>query len=215
MIQRPMRATKSRPRPSSGPIVFRLVSTDWGYFGLVATHAGKLLATFLPQSENHIYKFVASRFPSATESKSACASLVRQVDDYFRGRRISWEVEIDWQDLSGFRRSVLEACRRIPFGSTASYADLARAAGSPGAARAVGSAMANNPLPLIVPCHRVLCSDGSLGGFSSPQGCSQKLRMLKLENPNFGLISRFRTMSRKEVEVKSGKSARAQALFTA
>ncbi len=142
---------------------------------------------------------IASHFPAAREAASIANAFCEQVRDYFRGMKVSWKVEIDWSNVTEFRRRVLEACRRIPFGATASYADLARAAGSPGAARAVGSAMATNPLPLIVPCHRVLRSDGSLGGFSSPQGPSQKRRMLILENPAFGLVAEPRSMSRTRV----------------
>jgi len=166
--------------------VFRLVDTDWGAFTLVFSGA-KLLATFLPQRETQARRMRASRFPSALENSGFAPRVAEQVKAYFHGKRLSLHVDIEWNGVSGFRRKVLEACRQIPFGATASYANLARAAGSPGAARAVGSAMANNPLPLFVPCHRVLRSDGSLGGFSSPQGPSQKERMLRLENPLFSV----------------------------
>jgi O-6-methylguanine DNA methyltransferase len=180
-------------------MIYRLVETDWGFFGIVLAETGKVVATFLPQRQKLARQMVASRYPSATESANGAEALCRQVSDYFRGKQVSWNVEIAWSDVSEFRRRVLEACRLIPFGSTASYADLARAAGSPGAARAVGSTMANNQLPLIIPCHRVLHSDGSLGGFSSPQGLSQKVRMLQLENPNFEIVTQARTISRTRV----------------
>ena len=80
-----------------------------------------------------------------------------------------------------FARRVLAACRRIPYGQTLSYAELAAAAGSPGAARAVGSVMAQNRLPLLIPCHRVVGSRGKLGGFSAPGGLETKVRLLELE----------------------------------
>jgi methylated-DNA-[protein]-cysteine S-methyltransferase len=179
--------------------MFRLVKTEWGFFGIVMSRHGKVAATFLPQPERHLRRMIASHFPAATETATGADVFCEQVRDYFRGTKVSWKVEIDWREVSTFRCRVLEACRRIPFGATASYADLARAAGSPGAARAVGSAMATNPLPLIVPCHRVLRSDGSLGGFSSPQGTSQKERMLKLENPTFGLVATPRSAPRTRI----------------
>lgn len=178
---------------------FRLIPTAWGSFGAVFTTQEKLAATFLPQPERQVRLLIASLFPSALERKTGTDEFCKRIGNYFQGREVSWKVEIDWRDISGFRRRVLEACRRIPFGATASYADLARAAGSPGAARAVGSAMASNPLPLIVPCHRVLRSDGSLGGFSSPQGPSQKERMLKLENPAFGVVYEAKSAPRKRI----------------
>lgn len=180
-------------------LTYRLVETEWGFFAIVLAEKSKIVATFLPQPQKQARQWVALHFPSATESSDCVEAFCRQVRDYFRGKQVSWNVEIEWSGVSEFRRRVMEACRRIPFGSTATYADLARAAGSPGAARAVGSTMATNPLPLIVPCHRVLCSDGSLGGFSSPQGPSQKVRMLQLENPNFGIVSQARTISRSRV----------------
>lgn len=173
--------------PLQGACRFRLVDTDWGVFTLVFA-GSKLLATFLPQGEAQARRAVARMFPEALEVPGMATKLAQQVQQYFEGRFRAWQVEIEWGRISGFRRTVLEACRLIPFGATASYADLARAAGSPAAARAVGSTMANNPLPLIVPCHRVLRSDGSLGGFSSPLGTSQKTRMLRLENPGFSVL---------------------------
>lgn len=90
---------------------------------------------------------------------------------------------------SPFALRVLAACRRIPYGQTRSYAELAAAAGSPGAARAVGSVMARNRLPLLIPCHRVVGSQGKLGGFSAPGGLETKLRLLELE---FAAIGRAR-----------------------
>ena len=164
---------------------FRLVDTRWGFFGVVFAADGRMVATFLPQPEKALRRIIAARFPSAQERASGATEFCRQVRAYFSGQRVAFRVKLALDDFGQFRRSVLEACRRIPYGATASYADLARAAGSPAAARAVGGTMANNPLPLIIPCHRVLHSDGSLGGFSSPEGCTQKIRLLKLENPSF------------------------------
>ncbi len=80
-----------------------------------------------------------------------------------------------------FAHKVLQACRRIAFGRTTTYSDLARQVGSPRAARAVGSVMAGNPIPLIIPCHRVLRTDGGLGGFSAPGGTAIKQKMLRHE----------------------------------
>jgi methylated-DNA-[protein]-cysteine S-methyltransferase len=91
------------------------------------------------------------------------------------------DVPIALNHLSTFQRRVVKACRAIPAGERRTYGELAAVAGSPGAARAVGSVMANNRVPLIVPCHRVVASGGKLGGFSSPQGLAMKWRLLELE----------------------------------
>jgi len=159
---------------------FRLLETSWSWFGLVARE-GRLLATFLPQPQRELRRLIKGRYPDAVEVDSLLAGFCHQVRGYFEGRPTRFDVEIDVSDLPPFRQIILELCRKIPFGRTASYAELARAAGKFGAARAVGGAMANNPLPLVIPCHRVLRSDGSLGGFSSRGGLDEKLRMLRLE----------------------------------
>ena len=175
---------------------FWVIGTEWGAFGAVASTSGRIAATFLPQAEKSLRRLIRQAFPLAVESQTP-PPLRRQVEHYFHGQETSFNVEIDLGGQTEFRRGVLESCRRVPFGKTCSYADLARAVGNPAATRAVGSAMAHNPLPLIIPCHRVLRSDGSLGGFSSPRGTSQKFRMLLLENPSFRIISRSRGDARR------------------
>ncbi|HXK33250.1 MAG TPA: methylated-DNA--[protein]-cysteine S-methyltransferase, partial [Dehalococcoidia bacterium] len=106
------------------------------------------------------------------------AGLAKQVADYVCGRRTTFDVDLDLSWISGFRRDVMLACAAIPRGATASYADLARRVGRPGAARAVGNVMRTNPLPLVVPCHRVVGSNGSLTGFGG--GLDVKRRLLEL-----------------------------------
>ena len=159
---------------------YELIDIDWGSFGFV-TRGDRLVATFLPRNRRQAERAIRSRFTDATERNGLLPRFRRQVEAYFAGEPTDFSVEFDLSDLPPFRQTVLEACRRIPYGQTASYGDLARAAGVPKAARAVGGAMAHNPLPLVIPCHRVLCSDGSLGGFSSPDGVRAKMRLLNLE----------------------------------
>ena len=89
----------------------------------------------------------------------------RQLDEYFEGDRQEFDVELDWRLAAGFRRAALEAVRDIPYGETAGYGEVAITAGSPGAARAVGTACATTPFSIIVPVHRVVRSDGSLGEY--------------------------------------------------
>lgn len=156
------------------------LTTSWGHFGYV-TRGGHLLATYLPQARRSLEARMASDFPIARRVDRGPAVFERDVRRYFSGERVAFTIPVDLTEAPPFRRKVLEACRRIPYGQTASYADLARTAGKARAVRAAGGAMAHNPLPLIIPCHRVLRSDGSIGGFSSPSGVDEKLHMLQLE----------------------------------
>jgi len=108
--------------------------------------------------------------------------LVQRLQAYFAGEPQDFgDVRVEARAATGFARRVLEACRRIPFGTTVTYGQLAARAGSPRAARAVGNCMAGNRTPIIVPCHRVVGSGGQLGGFSGPGGVKLKRRLLALE----------------------------------
>jgi methylated-DNA-[protein]-cysteine S-methyltransferase len=110
------------------------------------------------------------------------ADVVDRLERYATGEVVSFaDVPLDLSHLTEFQQKVVKACRKIGRGKTRTYGELAVAAGAPGAARAVGSVMAKNRLPIIVPCHRVVASGGSLGGFSAPTGLSLKQRMLALE----------------------------------
>ena len=103
----------------------------------------------------------------------------RQLEEYFAGRRTAFDLPLDLRLSAGFRRDVLTHLREIGYGTTASYAALAAAAGSPRAVRAVGTACATNPLPVVVPCHRVVRSDGALGSYVG--GVAAKRTLLDLE----------------------------------
>jgi methylated-DNA-[protein]-cysteine S-methyltransferase len=103
----------------------------------------------------------------------------RQLDEYFGHRRRDFEIVVDWSLSNGFRRDVLEATARIPYGQTGTYTSVATAAGSAKAVRAAGTALARNPVPIIVPCHRVLRADGELGNYRG--GAEAKARLLDLE----------------------------------
>jgi len=108
-------------------------------------------------------------------AKLAAAELA----EYFAGQRREFSVPVDLSGLPSFTQRVLAACATIPWGTTQAYGQLAAEVGSPQAARAVGQALGRNPVPILVPCHRVICADGSLGGFGA--GLMMKRRLLELE----------------------------------
>ena len=103
--------------------------------------------------------------PRVLEVPAKLDGVRRELDEYFDGRRHAFQTPVDWQLSHGFHLKAREACYAIPFGGVLTYAELAAAAGSPRAVRAAGQAMARNPVPIVVPCHRVLRSGGALGGY--------------------------------------------------
>jgi methylated-DNA-[protein]-cysteine S-methyltransferase len=106
----------------------------------------------------------------------------RQLEEYFAHRRTAFDLAVDWSLTGGFRRTVLQAlAAEVPYGQVASYGELAARVGRPGASRAVGGAVASNPIPIIVPCHRVLRTGGGLGGYSGAGGIDTKRTLLALE----------------------------------
>jgi len=109
-------------------------------------------------------------------------TLRRLLQGYTKGVRADFrQFDVDLGSTTDFRRRILNLTRKIPYGRTLSYGELAARAGSPQAARGVGSAMASNPAPIVIPCHRVVASGGSIGGYSAPQGLDLKRRLLALE----------------------------------
>jgi len=118
--------------------------------------------------------------PRILERPARLDDVRRQLEEYFAGRRTSFELPLDLSLVRGpFGRRVLEACARIPFGEVSSYRAMATTAGSAGAVRAAGNALGANPVPIVVPCHRVLRSGGGLGGYTG--GLERKQRLLRIE----------------------------------
>ena len=117
--------------------------------------------------------------PRVLEAPARLDPVRRELDEYFAGRRTEFATPIDWSHLAGFTRKVLRATARIGFGETSTYAGVASRAGSPRAMRAAGNALGANPMPVIVPCHRVLRTGGALGGYTG--GIERKEYLLRLE----------------------------------
>lgn len=124
----------------------------------------------------------ASLGPGSESATEVARRLEVALAGYFKGETLEWDLEaLDWSGVPAFHQLVLRACARIPAGSTATYGALARQVGSPGAARAVGSAMARNRWPIVIPCHRVVGSTGNLTGYSGAGGLETKRQLLALE----------------------------------
>ena len=149
--------------------------TSWGD-GAVAVAHGRLIGVELPPVR--IVDQTALVGIGTEEDVAALDRWVAELTSYFRGEKLSWEVgevEFHLDDLGPFARSTVSALMGIPNGDTVSYGELAELAGHPKAARAVGTVMASNPIPIVVPCHRVIRSDGSLGRYGSDATWKERL----------------------------------------
>jgi len=141
---------------------------------IVAINFGMDEDTFIRQIEN---QFRLPVFFAPDETKSA----LTQIQNYLDGKQEKFDLPTDISTLTEFQQKVLEATRRIPRGTIATYMDIARKIGNPKAVRAVGQALGRNPIPIVIPCHRVIASDGSLGGYSGGGGLNTKAKLLQLE----------------------------------
>ena len=150
--------------------------TAAGWVG-VRNSASGLQRVILPrQSAPEVQKLLGG---NRQEAPGACAALQERLQAYFSGRRVDFPDKLDFSGATPFQRQVWQAARLIPYGTTRSYQWVASRIGKSGAARAVGQALGKNPLPIIVPCHRVVATDGRLGGFTG--GIEMKRQLLALE----------------------------------
>jgi methylated-DNA-[protein]-cysteine S-methyltransferase len=171
--------TISKPLTAS----FTLFPTAWGLAALSWTRAG-VRGLWLPEARRErLLERIAADLPGARELPSSqdAARAVDEVQRYFEGERVAFSAPLDLSFASPFALKVYQALRRIPYGRTATYAEIAAAVGSPRACRAVGGANAGNRIPLLIPCHRVVAAGGKPGGFSGTGGIATKLRLLDLE----------------------------------
>jgi methylated-DNA-[protein]-cysteine S-methyltransferase len=161
-------------------VSYRTIDSPFGQLLLAATPQGLVRVAFDREGHDEVLARLSTTIsPRILRAPRRLDTAATQLDDYFAGRRHDFDVPIDLQLAHGFRRTVLMRLREIAYGTTASYASIAVAAGSPAATRAVGSACATNPLPVIVPCHRVVRSDGSIGQYLG--GTDMKRALLALE----------------------------------
>jgi methylated-DNA-[protein]-cysteine S-methyltransferase len=161
-------------------VAYRTVDTPLGPLLLAATDRGLVRAAFASEGHERALEAIAREVsPRILGTPRRLDAAAREIDEYFERRRRSFDLPLDLRLARGFRRTVLTHLPEIRYGTTASYADVARASGSPRAVRAVGTACATNPLPIVVPCHRVVRSDGSMGQYAG--GVEAKATLLALE----------------------------------
>ena len=163
----------------NGDLTFHVFETERGWMGLVLSPYG-LRATTLPRStRDEALRGVMELGATDPAPERDLSDLPERVAALASGQWSNLAVHIDWAGISGFRRAVMEETMHIAPGKTRSYGEIAAAVGYPRAARAVGRVMATNPLPLVVPCHRVIGSDGGLHGYGG--GLQMKETLLRLE----------------------------------
>ena len=161
-------------------VAYRTLDTPLGALLLAATEVGLVRVAYAREDHDRVLEQLANRIsPRVLRAPARLDVAAREIEDYFGGRRTVFDLTLDFQLSSGFRRTVLTHLPDIAYGSTASYAALAAAAGNPRAVRAVGTACATNPLPIVVPCHRVVRSDGTIGQYIG--GVDAKKTLLALE----------------------------------
>jgi len=161
-------------------VAYRTVDSPFGALLLAATEQGLVKVAYAVQDHDTVLEQLASTIsPRLLHAPARLDPAARDLEEYFAGRRTSFDLPLDLRLAHGFRRNVLAHLRDIAYGTTASYAALAAAAGSPKAFRAAGSACATNPLPIVVPCHRAVRSDGTLGQYVG--GAEAKRSLLTLE----------------------------------
>ncbi|RUP29778.1 MAG: methylated-DNA--[protein]-cysteine S-methyltransferase [Mycolicibacterium sp.] len=161
-------------------VAYRVVDSPVGPLLLAATDQGLIRVAYAVEDHDAVLQQLADKVsPRVLQAPGRLDAVARELDEYFTRTRRTFDVQLDWRLAAGFRAAVLHHLPEIGYGQTASYAAVAALAGSPKAVRAVGTACAKNPLPVVVPCHRVVRSDGAMGGYLG--GPEAKRLLLDLE----------------------------------
>ena len=174
------RLARAAQRDGILDIAYRTIDSPVGSLLLAATEAGLVRVAYASEGHDAVLQALADRIsPRVLNAPARLDGPARELDEYFGGRRRSFDLPLDWRLSAGFRRAVLGHLTEIGYGQTASYAAGARLAGTPRAVRAAATACATNPLPVVVPCHRVIYSDGRIGRYLG--GPEAKRALLTLE----------------------------------
>jgi methylated-DNA-[protein]-cysteine S-methyltransferase len=175
------RFTERAARDGLADITYTPADSPFGPLLLAATRRGLVRVAFPEEDvDGALQKLAACISPRIVEAAAPLDGIRRELDEYFAGRRTSFELALDWKLVGPFARRVLGAAVRIPYGGVRTYAEVAAQAGSPRGSRAAGNALGSNPIPIVVPCHRVLRGgNGGLGGYAG--GLERKRFLLALE----------------------------------
>jgi methylated-DNA-[protein]-cysteine S-methyltransferase len=161
-------------------VAYAPVDSPFGTLLAASTERGLVRLAFPEESTEAVLERLAARLsPRIVLTPARLDGVRRELDEYFGGRRRRFEVPLDWSLIGPFARRILGATAEIPYGGVLSYADIAGEAGSPRGSRAAGNALGSNPIPIVIPCHRVLRSGGALGGYGG--GLDRKRWLLELE----------------------------------
>jgi methylated-DNA-[protein]-cysteine S-methyltransferase len=159
----------------------RLEGTPFGDLLVAVSDIGVVALHFGGDEDSFRARLEKENKTVVKQDSQRVAFVLSQLDEYFKGKRSRFEIDYDLSGLTKFQRRVLEAVQRVPKGSYVTYLELAKRIGKPKAARAVGQALGSNPIPILIPCHRVIATDGSLGGYSGPGGVQTKNELLRME----------------------------------
>jgi len=161
-------------------VAYTTVDSPFGPLLLAQTKRGLVRVGFPHQDSDQLLAEIAERLsPRVLEAPAELDEVRRELDLYFEGKLDHFDLPLDWSLSGGFRQRVLRAIDRIPYGQTRTYTEMARKAGNERAVRAAGTACGSNPIPLVVPCHRVLRTGGAMGGYGG--GLPMKEALLELE----------------------------------
>lgn len=162
---------------------YDIFRTRWGWFGVLGCDAGLVRTQLADTEKAAVENRLLQGIEGAKQNKTAFSILKTKILDYYEGKFVDFDnVNVDLAAFTPFQRKVLASLRTVRYGNKVSYGQLACMAGSPRAARAIGSVMAANPVPLVIPCHRVIRADGTVGMFTATGDINTKIRMLNIEN---------------------------------
>ncbi len=161
-------------------VAYASADSPFGPLLVAVTARGLVRLAYPTEAIDEVLEDLARRVsPRVLESPRDTGEVRRELDEYFDGARQAFDLDVDLSIVGGFTRRILEAAERIPFGQVITYRTIAAEAGSPRGARAAGNALGSNPIPIVVPCHRVVHSGGGLGGYTG--GLERKVALLSLE----------------------------------
>ncbi|NCO66754.1 MAG: methylated-DNA--[protein]-cysteine S-methyltransferase [Candidatus Aquicultor secundus] len=158
---------------------FNVYATQWGMGAAVFSKKGLAGIIFPQDNERLLKEEIAGRYDRLQHDKTLGLELTSTLGRYFNGEKVQFVYQLDYGQATEFECKIYDTLKSVSYGETLTYKELAQCCGRPKAARAVGNAMAKNPVPIVVPCHRVLKSDGSIGGWSGKRGWKERLLALE------------------------------------